>query len=270
MRVIRVRMRGCGQAWLAGLVMFMATGVLGAAEPVQLRVLCYNIHHGEGVDGKLDLQRIAKVIQSVEPDLVTLQEVDQKASRSGSVDQPAELARLTGMQVAFGPNIPLQGGHYGNAVLSKYPIVDHRNRLLPNFDDGEQRGVLSAELQIPGLDQPLLLLATHLDSRRNDRERIASAKAINQIVSKTPERSALLAGDMNDVLNSPTLDELETKWTRVNERVMPTIPVAKPQRQIDFILFRPSTRWKLIEVKVLDEVVASDHRPIFAVLELIR
>ncbi|EKK03710.1 endonuclease/exonuclease/phosphatase family protein [Rhodopirellula baltica SH28] len=263
-------MRGCGLVWLAGLLMFLGTGVLGAAEPVRVRVLCYNIHHGEGVDRKLDLERIAKVIQSVEPDLVTLQEVDQNASRSGSVDQPAELARLTGMQVAFGPNIPLQGGHYGNAVLSKYPIANHRNELLPNFDNGEQRGVLSAELTISGRNQPLLLLATHLDSRRDDRERIASAKAINQIVSETPRRAALLAGDMNDVLNSPTLDELETMWTRVNEQVMPTIPVANPRRQIDFILFRPSNSWKLIEVKVLDEAVASDHRAIFAVLELVQ
>ncbi|WP_236696339.1 endonuclease/exonuclease/phosphatase family protein [Rhodopirellula islandica] len=266
-------MRSCGQAWLAvlaALAMLIGVATLEAAEPVQVRVLCYNIHHGEGVDGKLDLERIAKVIQSVHPDVVTLQEVDQNASRSGSVDQPAELSRLTGMQVAFGANIPLQGGHYGNAVLSKYPIVDHRNQHLPNFDNGEQRGVLSAELEIPGLDEPLLLLATHLDSRRKDGERIASAKAINQIVSQTLSRPALLAGDMNDVLNSPTLNELDASWTRANEQALPTIPVANPQRQIDFILFRPSNHWKVIQVKVLDEAVASDHRPIFAVLELIQ
>lgn len=55
-------MRGCGLVWLAGLMMFLGTGVLRAAEPVRVRVLCYNIHHGEGVDRKLDLERIAKVI----------------------------------------------------------------------------------------------------------------------------------------------------------------------------------------------------------------
>ncbi|MDB4477222.1 hypothetical protein N9018_03350, partial [Rhodopirellula sp.] len=61
-----------------------------------LRVLSYNIHHAAGTDGKLDLQRIANVIQSVDPDVISLQEVDRLARRSGSVDQPSELARLTG------------------------------------------------------------------------------------------------------------------------------------------------------------------------------
>jgi len=78
-------------------------------------VLTYNIHHGEGVDGKLDLVRIAKVIQEVEPDIVALQEVDQNAGRSGQVDQAAELGRLTKMRSVFGGNIALQGGEYGNA-----------------------------------------------------------------------------------------------------------------------------------------------------------
>jgi len=78
-----------------------------AGDPVRLRVISYNIHHGEGVDTRLDLPRIAKVLLSEQPDLVALQEVDERAARTGSVSQPAELARLTAMHVAFGGNIPL-------------------------------------------------------------------------------------------------------------------------------------------------------------------
>ncbi len=89
-----------------------------AAEPFRIRVLCYNIHHGEGVDKKLDLDRIAKVILSVSPDVVALQEVDRKTKRTNHVDQSSELARLTKMKVVFEKNIDFQGGHYGNAVLS--------------------------------------------------------------------------------------------------------------------------------------------------------
>ena len=74
-----------------------------------------------GVDRKLDVPRIARVIKSVKPDLVALQEVDNKAGRSGRVDQATELARLTGMRPVFGANIPLQGGHSGNAILSRFP-----------------------------------------------------------------------------------------------------------------------------------------------------
>ena len=258
----------CLQAVLATLSLMSAVSTAKADEPTQLRVLSYNIHHAEGVDQKLDLERIANVILSVKPDIVALQEVDKKATRSGSVDQSTELSRLTRMNVAFGANIPLQGGHYGNVVLSRFPIASHKNHLLPNIDNGEQRGVIAAEIDIPKLSQPLLLLASHLDHRRDGRERIASAKAINQMLGQNSSQAALLAGDLNDVIGSETLREFDSMWTRVNAESLPTIPVASPERQIDFIMFLPLERWRVIEVKVLDEAVASDHRAILAVLEL--
>jgi len=105
--------------------------------PLVLRVLSYNIHHGEGVDGKLDLERIARVISSVQPDIVALQEVDLLVARSQSIDQPRELARLTGMHSVFGANIDLQGGKYGNAVLARESISQSHNHLLPNIQQGE-------------------------------------------------------------------------------------------------------------------------------------
>ncbi|QEG02286.1 Endonuclease/Exonuclease/phosphatase family protein [Stieleria maiorica] len=243
-----------------------------AADPVRLRVLSYNIHHGEGVDGKLDVERIARVISSVNPDIVALQEVDQNVSRSGSVDQPRELARLTKMDVVFGANIDLQGGHYGNAVLSRFPILRHQNRLLPNIDDGEQRGVIEAEIQVPSATTPIVVWATHFDHRRDDRERFASAAAIEQWIADrgktSDEQPMLLMGDLNDVAGSRTLTRLETHWTRVNDVALPTIPVANPTRQIDFILYRPQSRWQVIETRVLDESVASDHRALLSVVEL--
>lgn len=150
-----------------------------SAEPTRLRVLSYNIHHAEGVDRKLDVERIASVILFVKPDIVALQEVDQKVKRTDSVDQPAELARLTEMNAVFGANIELQRGHYGNAVLSRFPITRHKNHLLPNIDDGGQRGVIEAEITMPQSSQSLLL-ATHLDYRADERERLASAKFINE------------------------------------------------------------------------------------------
>jgi endonuclease/exonuclease/phosphatase family metal-dependent hydrolase len=244
--------------------------VAGAAEPIRLRVLTYNVHHGEGVDGRLDLERIASFIRSAEPDLVALQEVDREVARTGRVDQPGELARLTRMHVAFGANIELQGGEYGNAVLSRFPIVRHANHHLPNVDDGEQRGVLAAEVELPGVAEPLLLLATHLDHRRPDAERLASATAINDLAAKSPRgRPALLAGDLNDTPDSETLARLATAWTRANPKPLPTVPVKRPDRQIDYVLLRPPERWKVVEVRVLEETVASDHRALLAVLELL-
>lgn len=140
---------------------------------------------------------------------------------------------------------------------------------MPNIDGSEQRGVIEAEIQIPDSELSLLFLATHLDFRADDRERLASAKIINELVAKHPDRPALLAGDLNATPESRTLQRLGTMWKPANEKTMPTVPVKQPTKQIDFILYRPRDRWKVIEVKVLDEAVASDHRAIFAVLELL-
>ncbi|MFW6172066.1 MAG: endonuclease/exonuclease/phosphatase family protein [Planctomycetota bacterium] len=274
-----------------------------ADDTLRLRILSYNIHHGEGMDGELDLARIAKVINAVNPDVVALQEVDAGTQRSEQVDQPAVLARLSDLNVVFGGNIRYQGGDYGNAVLSRFPIVRHKNHPLPRFDDGEQRGVLEVHVKLPDGAGTLLFLATHLDHRPGDRERLASAAAINKIAAgqakpsakpsragtsdgggnfsnqnngtdhgpnrAPPREPALLAGDLNDVPNSETLRKFKTVWALANREVLPTFPAKEPDKQIDFILFRPDARWKTIDVRVLAEPVASDHRPILAVLELL-
>ena len=240
-----------------------------AAEPMRIGVLSYNIHHGEGVDRKLDLERIARIIRSVSPDIGALQEVDRNTTRTDRVDQPAELARLTGMKVVFEKNIDHEGGEYGNAVLSKLPITRHANVHLPNVDNGEQRGVLVVELQPEKRDHPLLLLATHLDHRPNDRERFESAERINRTARERNGVPAILAGDLNDTLSSRVLERFKEQWTVAGKEELPTIPVGDPKRQIDFILYRPANRWRVIEVRVLDEAVASDHRAIFSTLELL-
>ena len=249
------------------LVVALGASAVVAAEPFRIRVLSYNIHHGEGVDGKLDLARIAKVIRSVSPDVVALQEVDDQVRRSGSVKQPMELARLTNMQVVFEKNIDYQGGRYGNAVLSRFPFVQHKNVHLPLFDKGEQRGVLVCELRLPSRKQPLLFLGTHLDHRRKDRERLASAERINALSDAYDKQPALLVGDLNATRGSDVLARFQKNWQIVHREELPTVPVGKPNRQIDFILSRPMGAWKTVEVRVLEEAVASDHRALFAVLE---
>ena len=236
---------------------------------LRLRILSYNIHHAEGVDGKLDVPRIAQVILSVEPDLVALQEVDKNTTRTGKVNQDIELAHLTKMNSVFGSNITFQGGQYGNAILSKFPIIKNKNFLLPNVDSGEQRGLLRSQIQISNKEN-VLFFSTHLDHRRSDTERLASAEAINQIISLNNKSPAILAGDFNDVPESPTLKELGKLWLRTNKKILKTIPASKPSRQIDYIFVQPKERWKIIESQILDEDIASDHRAIFSIIELIK
>lgn len=254
--------------WLFIFVFFSQWTQANAAKPFRIRVLCYNIHHGEGIDKWLDIKRIAKVIQSVSPDVVALQEVDRKTRRVQLADHPTDLARLTKMTVVFKKNISFQGGQYGNALLSKIPITKSRNVYLPSYNNGEQRGVLICELKPESLKQPILFLCTHLDHRPNDRERLASAEQINKLIKERGNLPAILAGDLNATRDSAVLKMFTKQWKIANSKELPTIPVSKPNRQIDFILSRPTGRWKTIEVRVLDEAVASDHRAIFAVLEL--
>jgi endonuclease/exonuclease/phosphatase family metal-dependent hydrolase len=238
-----------------------------ASAPVRLRVLTYNIHHGEGVDGKLDLERIAGVIRAARPDLVALQEVDRRARRTSGVDQSAELARLTGMHVAFGRNVPLEGGEYGNAVLSRRPIKSQKNHSLPSLGPGEKRGLLAVELEL-AVGKPLLFLSTHLDHRPAEHERELSAEAINTIVANQPTKLAILAGDLNAIPTGSTLAIFKKSWMMANAEPLATSPAVSPRRQIDYVLLRPKGTWKVVDVQVLDESIASDHRPLLAILEL--
>lgn len=236
--------------------------------PVTLRVLSYNIHHGEGVDGKLDLARIAAIIDEAKPDLVFLQEVDQKVERSQKIDEPAVLAEATKMHVCFGSNLALQGGGYGNAILSRYKIERFDNHLLPTVDQGEQRGVLVAEVVLPGRKQNLRIAATHFDYRRADEERLASVAWLREKLVKDSAVPTILAGDLNATRESNTLKKLMEDWKIAGDEEAPTIPVENPQRQIDFVLVRPAAVWEIVEVQVLNEPVASDHLPILAVIKL--
>lgn len=257
--------------WLALFAMMAAVGnSAAAAEPTRIRILSYNIHHGEGTDGKLDLERLAGVIKSVQPDVVALQEVDRGVKRTNKVDEPAELGRLTGMKPIFERNIIFEGGDYGNAILSRLPVTSHKNIPLPSHYVGEQRGALVAELTAPDGRTPIRFIATHLDYRPNDGERKDSVKRLEELAGESPDRPTLLVGDLNSLPDSAVLSLFEANWKRSTSITspLPTFPSDKPTRQIDYVLFRPASRWKVVENRVLEEPVASDHRPLLVVLEL--
>jgi endonuclease/exonuclease/phosphatase family metal-dependent hydrolase len=253
----------------ACLLGMLAVAGCAASRPTELRVLTYNIHHGEGLDKELDLERIAAVIREARPDLVALQEVDRGVRRSGGVDQPAELGRLTGMHAVFEKNIPLEGGEYGNAILSRYPLRGHRNHHLPQIRPHEQRGVLEAQVEIRG--RRVTLLATHFDHRPDDTERMASLEQVRGLVEERSGEVVVLAGDLNDFPTSRALTEAATML----EVAHPTdgseglsFPADAPDRRIDYILYRAPAGAKVVECHVLPESVASDHRPVLAVIQL--
>ena len=101
-------------------------------EPTRLRVLAYNVQHGLGMDGAIDLERIAAVVRAQDADVVTLQEIDEGFGRSDGVDQARVLGELCAMQHVFGAFMDYDGRRYGMALLSRFPIVASRNIRLPD------------------------------------------------------------------------------------------------------------------------------------------
>lgn len=237
--------------------------------PAALRVMTYNLHHGEGVDGRLDLARIADVIRSADPDLVALQEVDRQTTRTGGVDQAAEYARLTGRLGWFGAAMPFQGGEYGQALLSRWPLMQPRVLHLPGTPGREPRIAVTAFVMVPGFGR-LRWAGVHLDATRDDGDRWNQAGALLEEFRRDPTPT-LLAGDFNAGPESRVMERLlapGTDWEdTAGSAAAPTIPAEAPKSRIDYILASPRGAWHVLESRVIPEAVASDHRPLVAVLQ---
>jgi endonuclease/exonuclease/phosphatase family metal-dependent hydrolase len=236
--------------------------------PGTLRVLTYNIHHGEGTDGLFDLSRQAEVIKSVQPDVVALQEVDRGTERSGGVDQLAELERLTDMHGEFGKAMDYSGGGYGVAVLSRWPVLSTGNHPLPGSPDREPRTALTVQVG-SGERGPLLqFTSTHLDQGRDPEDRLAQARYLNELLVPSEGQPAILAGDMNSRPDTEVMEIFEARWAVASAvDPSPTTPSGRPRSRVDHVLFRPVESWRVLESRVIDERLASDHRPVLVVLE---
>ncbi|WP_068768353.1 DUF1080 domain-containing protein [Termitidicoccus mucosus] len=236
-----------------------------AAAPQTLRVLCYNIHHGEGTDKKLDLDRIAAVIESAAPDLVAVQEVDRDTTRTGRVDQARVLAEKLRMDHAFGKTINYRGGEYGILILSKFPIERHEMMLLPPPVQKEQRGLLVARLSLPG-KRALRFACTHLSVASAD-ERAIQTATINELLLDDPA-PVILAGDFNARPSSAPVAALQKHWADTAAPALGKHATPDRENRIDYIFHRSADPFKVLETRTLDEPVASDHLPILAILQL--
>jgi endonuclease/exonuclease/phosphatase family metal-dependent hydrolase len=223
-------------------------------------VMAYNIHHGEGMDSVVDLERIARMIADQRPHLVAIQEVDSATERTGRVDQTARLAELTGLEAAFGQFMPYQGGGYGMAVLSRLPILAVDNLRLPDGD--EPRTALAIRVRTPRAGLELRFIGIHF--YRTETERLAQAATLFELISgdNTP---VILAGDFNSEPGTAVIESLAQQF-RVMDKADDalTFPSWAPEREIDFFMVRPDSRFEVLEHYLLDEPVVSDHRALIA------
>lgn len=235
------------------------------APSATFRLMTYNIHHAEGLDKKVDLQRIADLIRQEKADIVALQEVDQGTERTDRRDFPAEFAKLTGMSCVFSNNYHYQGGHYGNAVLTRFPIKSVTNALYRMLQPGEQRGLLQVVMDVSGRE--LVLMNTHIDYRPDDAERLSNVAEIRSLLPRYAGRPILLCGDFNDIPDSRTyraLSEMFTDaWTRAGTNEGFTIPARKPNKRIDYIWLSKGAPLAPVSIHV-PRSEASDHLPLVA------
>lgn len=249
------------------LVMLGGLAAPGAAPAPagSVRILTYNIHHGQGMDGSFDLPRVAGVLLQEAPDLIALQEVDQGTDRAGGIRQAEVLGHLTGMHVTFGKAMDYDGGEYGVAILSRWPFREVLNRPLPHADGYETRTALTVAVQ-PAAGEVVRFTTTHLDQGRDATNRILQAAALNRLLAGD-DGPGILAGDFNSRVDTEVMEKMRSLWADMF--VEPPPPGAeRPRYRVDYVMARPGARWRAIEARAVEATGVSDHRPIFAALEL--
>lgn len=235
-----------------------------------LKVLSYNIHHANppSEPDLIDLEAIAEVINTSGAELVAIQEVDVRTERSGkSSDQAEELGKLTGMNVFFSKGIDYQGGEYGTAILSKFPLLETERHELPNLEgvNSEPRTLAVVTVEING--QKYKFANTHLDYTNAENNHLQAQKIMEILGGESVP--VLMAGDFNAVPESTAIQLLDQKFTRSCTQDCPlTSPQVQPKRIIDYIMVSSDANLNVVEHQVIEETYASDHRPVFAIYEL--
>lgn len=163
---------------------------------MDLSLVSYNIHSGIGTDGQVDLERTTAVLAEIGADIVALQEVGDFLERATPLDAPERIAHRLGMEMVFGPNVVRGHRRYGNAVLSRLPILrSHRYDL--SVPGREPRGALRADLDL-GSGTPLHVFCVHLglraDERRAQESLLLSADILQDAARTDP---LIVCGDFN-------------------------------------------------------------------------
>jgi endonuclease/exonuclease/phosphatase family metal-dependent hydrolase len=229
------------------------------------------MHAGKDAAGVDNLARVAAVVREAAADVVLLQEVDRGTRRSGGVDQPAVLARLTGYAAAFGRTLDYDGGGYGIAVLSRWRVLRDTLVHLPIAPplaraggSYEPRGALRVTLDAPG--GPLTVVNTHLDATRDDGYRRQEIRAVVAIADAARAGGApvLVGGDFNSEPGSAVhaaalAAGLRDAWLECGRGDALTYPDDRPVKRIDYLYLTGAARCD--EAHVI-ESRASDHRPV--------
>jgi endonuclease/exonuclease/phosphatase family metal-dependent hydrolase len=242
---------------------------------MRLRILTYNIHRAIGVDRRFRPDRVVEILEQHDADVALLQEVDEGVPRSREMDLARELAAAAGYPyVAVGHNVALRKGRYGNATLSRHPIVRERNIDL-TVGLRKRRGCQHTEIRVAGSGrqgQSIDLFNVHLglSARERDQQLRLLARS-GELAGLSAEAACLLVGDFNDwrsllrVALAGLGFRCATESSGVPTRPFATFPSFFPQGPLDRIYYRGPLHlhWARI-CRLRASRVASDHLPVIA------
>jgi endonuclease/exonuclease/phosphatase family metal-dependent hydrolase len=230
-----------------------------AEEPRRLRVASYNIHECVGRDRRRDPKRVADVLREVDADVVGLQEVDARPGPGTESMQMQYLADTLGYEAIAGPTITRHDGHYGNALLTRRPVLRLRHIDLTVYKR-EPRGAIDVDLAVGG--GQMRVIATHLGLLPGERR--LQVKRLLEVLDEGPPRPVVLCGDVNEWLSIGR----PLRWLHARlgtTRVIPTFPARRPVFALDRVWVCPSTALMALNVQATRSArLASDHLPIVA------
>jgi endonuclease/exonuclease/phosphatase family metal-dependent hydrolase len=248
---------------------------------MRLRVLTYNIHRCIGVDRRFRPERVVSVLRHYEADVVLLQEVDEGVPRSRELNLAREIAGAAEYPYfALGHNVSLRKGWYGNATLSRFPILRDRNIDL-TIGRRKRRGCQHTTLDLgsprPGAEpRRLEVFNTHLGLSAREREvQLRLLVGCEEFDGLDDTAHCLVGGDFNDwrsLLRPIFVEGLGfANATDLKRGVMRTYPSFSPRGGLDRLYFRGGLRlcgaWTC---RLQVSRVASDHLPVVADFELSR
>lgn len=245
--------------------LFLTFTLQAQEKTVRLKVVSYNLRFGE----LASLEEIAAFINSEQPDMVALQEVDVKTYRDRTPHQHGkdfitELGYLTGMLTAYAKTIPYASGYYGIGVLSKYPMSETKKILLPMPEGAkEQRALLKTNLELPD-GRMVTFVSTHLDYPSSVVRQV-QVDALTSALKDNPY-PIIVAGDFNAHPDSPEIRKGMAQWKEAGSPDF-TVPADAPRAKIDYIFCYPENVWTTLSAST-PKVTLSDHLPVTAELQL--
>lgn len=227
-----------------------------------VRIVTYNIKSGYGQDGQLNLKRTAAALKDLDADIICLQEVERRMKQTHFVDQAGYLARKLHMRHRFGSAIDYRWGAFGNAILSRHPIVRENNYQLPALSS--KRAIQKVQFMIDG--NGLRVFNTHMEL--NYKLRLKQVEDFIVPLITASDEPGVLCGDFNESPQCPAIQCLNSYYQDSfymnSSSCIYTFPVDEPNDRIDYIFLNSAC--STIDYQITP-TQASDHLPVLAIVD---